>query len=91
MGSNVCDMVVVAVFQLPALPVLLTCEKSVCGGLALVLGPGVVGDGLGKGCGDGAVDVGVGMGLLEGWSFESAPSVLSRERRVPAVITVSTD
>lgn len=42
-------MVVVAVVKLPALPFLLVCEKSVCGGLALELAPGLVGDGAGKG------------------------------------------
>ena len=35
-GSNVCDMVVVAEVRFPARPFLLVCENSVCGGLALV-------------------------------------------------------
>ena len=35
-GSNVCDTVVVADVRFPALPFLLVCENSVCGGLALV-------------------------------------------------------
>lgn len=48
-GSKDCDMVVVAVVKLPALPFLLVCEKSVCGGLALELAPELVGDGAGKG------------------------------------------
>lgn len=85
-------MVVVAVVQLPALPFLLVCEKSVCGGLALALAPGLVGDEAGMGSGSGAEITGVLLGMLGGWSGESAPSVLSREvRGVPAVIMVSTD
>lgn len=85
-------MVVVAVVRLPALPFLLVCENSVCGGLALVLETGLVGDAMGK---DGAGDVDVTeveVKMLEGRSGESAALLLSRERRgVPAVIVVSTD
>ena len=44
-GSKVWDIVVVAVVRLPASPFFLVCEKSVCGGLALVLRSGFVGDG----------------------------------------------
>ena len=40
---------VVAVVRLPALPFLLVCENSVCGGLVLVLGSGVVVEERGKG------------------------------------------
>lgn len=48
-GSNVCDIVVVAVAKLPALPLRLVCENSVCGGLVLVLGSELVGDEICKG------------------------------------------
>lgn len=85
-------MVVVAVVRLPALPFLLVCENSVCGGLVLVLGSGFVSEEAGK---DWAGDVDVTeveVEMLEGWSDESAALLLSRERRwVPAVIIVSTD
>ena len=48
-SSKVCDMVVVAVLKLPASPFFIVCEKSVCGGLALVLGSGLGGDETGMG------------------------------------------
>lgn len=91
-GSKDCDIVVVAVVRLPALPFLLVCENSVCGGLALVLGLGLVGDGTGMGLA-GDVDVTeVEVDMLDGGSSDSAALLLSRDRRgVPAVIVVSTD
>lgn len=91
-GSNDCDMVVVAVVRLPALPFLLVCENRVCGGLALVLKPDLVGDGTAKGLAVGAEVVGVGLVMVGCWSKKSTLWVLSREvRGVPAVIMVSTD
>ena len=85
-------MVVVAVVKLPALPFLLVCENSVCGGLVLVLGPGLVAEETGR---DWAGDVDVTeveFEMLEGWSRESGALLLSRERwGEPAVMIVSTD
>ena len=91
-GSKVCDTVVVAVVSLPALPCLLVCENSVCGGLVLVFGSGLVADGTGTDW-TGEVDVTeVEAEILEDESSESAALLLSRERRgVPAVMNVSTD
>ena len=91
-GSKVCDIVVVAVVKLPALPFLLVCENNVCGGLVPVLGSGLVADETGW---DWAGDVDVldtEVEMLEGSSSKSVASLLSREARgVPAVIVVSTD
>ena len=95
-GSKVCDIVVVAVVRLPALPFRRVCENSVCGGLVLVLGSGLVAE-IGK---DWVEDVDVEdvdvvdveVEMLEGWSSEFGAALLSREARgVPAVIIVSTD
>lgn len=87
-------MVVVAVVRLPALPFLLVCENSVCGGLVLVLvvGLGLVADEMGKGS-VGDVDVTeVEVEMLGGWSNESAASLLSGGWwGDPAVMVVSTD
>ena len=85
-------MVVVAVVQLPALPFLLVCENSVCGGLVLVVGSGDVAEETAESW-IGDVDVvEVEVETPEGWSIESAISLLSREGRgVPAVMIVSTD
>lgn len=85
-------MVVVAVVRLPASPFLLVCEKSVCGGLVLVLGSGVVVEETGKDW-MGDIDVTeVEVEMLKGWSTESAALLLSKEMRgVPAVMVVSTD
>lgn len=79
-GSKVCDTVVVAVVRLPALPFLLVCENSVCGGLVLVLGSGLVAEETGR---DWAGDVDiteVDVEMLEGWLSESAVLLLSGER-----------
>ena len=91
-GSKVWDIVVVAVVRLPALPFRRVCENSVCGGLVLVLGSGLVADEIGKDWA-GEVDVvDVEVERLEGGASESGAALLSREvRGVPAVIIVSTD
>ena len=91
-GSKLCDMVVVAVVQLPALPFLLVCENSVCGGLVIVVGSGDVAEETAENW-TGDVDVvEVVVETPEGRSIESAASLLSREGRgVPAVMIVSTD
>lgn len=92
MGSKVCETVVVAVVRLPSLPLRLVCEKSVCGGLVLVLGEGLVAEETGRdwaGDGDG---IEVEVGISEGWSCVSKVLLPSRERRgLPAVMMVSTD
>ena len=78
-GSKVCDIVVVAVVRLPALPCLLVCEKSVCGGLALLRGAGLVGDETGT---DWALDLDVAeieVDVFEGCSSEAGASLLSTE------------
>ena len=75
--------------RLPALPFLLVCENSVCGGLVLALGSGLVAEETGR---DWAGDVGVAEVEADGSPSESASLLLSRERRgVPAVMIVSTD
>lgn len=76
-GSKVWDIVVVAVVRLPALPFLLVCENSVCGGLVLVFGSGLVADEMGTGWGDDVDVTEVEVEILEGWSRESGALLLS--------------
>lgn len=86
-------MVVVAVARLPALPFLLVCENSVCGGgLVLVLDLGLLADETSMDWA-GEVEVTDLEGeILTGSSGESAALPLSREAEgVPAVMIVSTD